>query len=95
MKISRQMTEKLHWQGGGGSGSDVMGNFMPKDLWRIGFLAYGFYWYIDGMERKKVRVGETANLIKKQNLPYLLSSRSNNHSSIKMGTILIKEHEVV
>ena len=35
-----------------------MGHIMLKVLRGICSMAYGFYWYIEGMERKKVRVGD-------------------------------------
>ena len=37
-----------------------MGHIMLTVLRGIYSLAYGFYWYIEGMERKKVRVGDRA-----------------------------------
>ena len=53
-------------------------------------MAYGFYWYIEGMERKKVRVGDrTIKMHEGRGLlgRYLIAKNSRSHQQTKFAVI--------
>ena len=73
-----------------------MGHIMLKVLRGICSMAYGFYWYIEGMERKKVRVGDrTIKMYEGRGLlgRYLIPKNSQSHQETKFALFnFFREH---
>ena len=73
-----------------------MGHIMLKVLRGICSMAYGYYWYIEGMEGKKVRVGDrTIKMHEGRGLVgrYLIAKNSRSHQETKIAVLnFFREH---
>ena len=60
-------------------------------------MAYGFYWYIEGMERKKVRVGDrTIKMYEGRGLlgRYLIAKNSRSNPETKFAVFKFSREHV-